>query len=517
MINEGIKTAVLNLESLVADPAASDEDIVNAMRLPADLSVETLAIDEMKALAPYLDAWSRASDMDTRELFLRNTACKRALYISAPIFLPDTIWAAELIGSGVNERIHVYEAPDMRDTIRLEAVSSYHAGRFRFRYALSIQYMHDSTGLGWQLIRPVVILDRELLAAVAAAGGDAPAALARVVESLRRLIALGSHDYIHGTVLNWFPPPLHLSPAYAAMMTERPHPPEIDGWHAGSQTPLPADLVPGVETPLIATLELYSLMAHAQVIGLIWDGGRLESRIRQMMAEFGQALEQLLRTGAFAGDDAAGDAAGYFMTLAGWFLVSALPLGSDHLAKVLDDLPGGRVRQMTRRLAEVHGGMFAIVRLADPDRFPWLQWRVPLREVAADYARALAWPALRTHAGYLTRPRRDDATAPAWLEVLCAGQPPAGTRALLDVVTELRELGPGEHRLEPLLRLRSSGGLELLRSVSQTASPANGAGAGTAPLAYARAILASLVAVADGLLCEVGDAALSQPGGVRSR
>jgi hypothetical protein len=454
-LNGGIRTEELDYVRWVIDPDAVDDDIVDAMRLPPRVSIEALADDEARALDTYHTAWSAVSGMDTRELFSRNSACKRVLYLSAPILLPDTIAVDNFVGAGVNQRIHVYEAADVHDTIRLEAVSSYAVGPFRFRYALSIQYAADSTGLGWQVIRPVIVIDSAVLAAVREGGEGTAAKLERVLDALWRLVLFGSHDYVHATVLNWFAPLSNLPPEYAAITSERVHPPELGSWHACSQLALPDGLVGSRVTPGIATLELYSLMVHAQVIARIWDEDpRLREHVTGLLSEFVRALAELGADEVFGASEAVID---YFMTLAGWFLVSALPLGSERLADVLPVLPAEQWTRASERLAATHDGMFDFVRLVDVGRFPWGDRLVPVHEVAAEYEKALRLPALRENVGFLLRPRRDRPDGSTWLDVVCASLqeadrvmvrealdgPPAESRALEVLRALAEDAGPG--------------------------------------------------------------------------
>jgi hypothetical protein len=499
MLNEGTRTTALDLVSLVGDPRASDADIVSAMRLPRDLSLEALLMDELRALTSYHDAWTAVSGLDTRELWLRNSACKRVLYLSAPIFLPDTMGVEEFVASGVNERIHVYPAADLRDTIRLEAISSYNVEGFRFRYALSIQYARDSVGLGWQVIRPVIAVDSGVLAAARGRGDAGVAALERLLGALRRLVLVGSHDYVHATVLNWFPPPKKLPPEYAAMLTERVHPPELDRWHAGALGKLPDGLAEGRSTPGIATLELYSLLVHDQVITRMRDSDpRVRPHVLGLVSRFEEALTALLAEDLL-GDEANRKLANYFTILAGWFLVSALPLGTQRLSEALALLPGERVDRTVEHLAAVHEGMFDFVRFADAQRFPWSGRFVPVHRVTAEYEQALRWPALREHLRYLLLPTGDGPADSSWARTLCAALSEAERTELLAALSELRAGGERAEWELGLRRLEESGKLDALRGISRSEGSANQRGVEPASTAYARAILASFVRVVDEL------------------
>lgn len=490
MLNEGIRTTELELARWVLEPAATETDVVEAMRLPRGLSVEALLMDEIRAISPYLETWSTTSGMDTRELFLRNSTCKRVLYLSAPIFLPDTLSVDDFVPKGVNTRIHIYHATDVRDTIRLEAVSSYKVGGFRFRYALSIQYAADSVGLGWQIIRPVVVIDKNLLRAARDSGRVAE--LERLLATLHSLILVGSHDYVHATVLNWFPPVTGIPTEYAAIVCERVHPPEVDRWHVGTQAPIPDDLVPDKQTPKIATLELYSLMVHRETIARLWDRDPgVHAHVLGLVREFESALAAFL-AGDVIKPDRALEAADYFTTLVGWFLVSALPLGSERLAEITEPIPADRADRAIEHLAALHGGMFDFSGLVLHDRFPWSGGLVPVHEVAAEYEAALRWPAIRSHVQYLLRPRKDRRVGSAtWLQELCGCQEHADLSAelLSAELGKLRSDTPTQS-LDELRRLSESGVLVKLRAISD-ADGRRGAGA------YPPAVLASLVHVID--------------------
>lgn len=485
MVNVGFTSSVhefaLDVDAL--DP--SDGDIVASMRIPHDVPLESLVLAEMRALRSVLGAWGANGSFDATELFLRNTACKRVLYVSAPIFLPDTLPLPYFVSRGVNTRVHVFATDDPQDTIRLEAISSYAVGTFRFRYALSIQYVHDSVGRGWQLIRPVVVLDRRLMA-------HRGPELSRLLKALERLILFGSHDYVHGTVLNWFPPLRDLEPAYGAITSERVHPPDIDAWHAGSQDAIPDDLVPGVRTPGIAILELYSLLVHADVISRLWDeDAGLARDVDRLTAELRHALDEFVAVCDL--DEAeTTDAVDYFMMVAGWFLASALPLGSARLAEKLADFPGDWVERLTARLAETTEGMFDFVGYVEPTRFPWCGREVALDQITDEYARALQRPALQEHLDHLLTPSEHVPTpATCWVRALAAGLSPGDADRLVTGLERLRAMLADD--LGAALRaFDESGTRALLRSVVEA-----GGGDRSDRADYARAIAASALAIAD--------------------
>jgi hypothetical protein len=499
-MNEGIRTDAVDFARWLVEPAPTATEIVDAMRLPADVSIEGLLHDEMRAIAAYHRAWSLDAGRGMAELFLRNSVCKRALYVSAPILLPDTIPLETFVPTGVNSRVHVYRGADVRDTVRLEAISSYRVGGYLFRYALSIQYARDSVGLTWQLIRPVIVLDARLLAAVRAAGPEAGRRLDRVLAALWQIVLVGSHDYVHATVLNWFPPLRGLDPEYAALCSERAHPAEVDQWHEGSQAALPDGLVPGRPTPGIATLELYSLLVHADVVARLWDqDDRVGATVRDLVTEFDAALADLVGLDVVDSPAAAEGLADYFTMLAGWFLTSALPLGTARAGEVWALLPQDRVERVTRELAAAHEGMFDFVRFADPARFPWRGRFVPVHDVGAEYEAALRLPAVREYLQHLLLPRRSPAgRRTSWLEELTARLPEADRAELLGALSAARAGTDWSEQAPALARLRESGGLELLRELSR----ADG-GVGCDPAErHARAVLAELVGVVDTTLAE---------------
>lgn len=523
LLNEGLRSRQVDPARWIIDPDASDNDIIEAMRIPSHVSVEALLMEERQAVSPYHEAWTAISGTDTSELFLRNSTCKRALYLSAPIFLPDSIPVDTFAATGVNERIHVYEADEVRDTVRLEAISSYQVGGFRFRYALSIQYKDDSVGLGWQVIRPVIVFDRRLLAMARTSGPQAVASLLRILETLRKLVLFGSHDYVHATVLNWFPPVKNLKPAYAAIASERRHPPEVDAWHEGSQEALPAHYTPERETPGIATLELYSLLVHGRVVARIWDRDpRVRETVHAHVRELHEAFRDLLRAGAFDEPGERRSAAGYLTTLAGWFLASALEVRSERMSEALGSLPADAVDLAYRHLTAVHGGMFDFVRFADPDRFPWHGRLVAVHEVTAEYETALRLPALRGHLQYLSSRRKQQAAAPVtasvpttsttWIEELCAPLQETERAALLASVHALTSCRSRTDWETALGRLKESGQLMRLRALST--GEGSGATGGTTArgdtgtpalvLNCARAILTGFVSVAESVLASRG-------------
>jgi hypothetical protein len=499
MWNRGIVTREVGLVPWLLAPDASESEIVAAMRLPRHLSVEALAIDELAAVADYHRVWSGQAKLDTAELFLRNTACKRALYLSAPIFLPDTIGAREFTSSGVNTRLHLYRGDDVRDSVRLEAISSYELAGFRLRYALSIQYAADEIGRGWQVLRPVVVLDRRLLSAVEDQGGAAVADLERVLAALRRLVLIGSHDYVHATVLNWFPPVQGFPADYTALLSERPHPPELDRWHAATQGRLPDDLVPGRPTPGMAVLELYSLQVHGETVAAILDHDPgAGADLRELLAEYAEACESLLGRDIFADPQQTQGARDYLAFVAGWFLVSALPIGSAQLAVVGAGWAGERRDALLWQLGDLHDGMFDFVQHTDPYRFPWDGRTVSVHDVTAEYEVALRLPALREHAEYLATPRRRAGPRP-WIETLAKSVTATDAdRTVVDgLLTGLREVATVEGSRAGVARLHAGGGLAALRSVAGLVD-GGGSEGGTAE-AFARAVAGSLERVLSAL------------------
>ncbi|MBI2170226.1 MAG: hypothetical protein HYU28_12125 [Actinobacteria bacterium] len=404
-----------------------------AMALPRDVSVEALLLDELEAIDSYLRAWGTIADFNAPELFVRNSSCKRVLYVSAPMFVPDTIPVPRIAPTGINTRVHFHHSGDVRDTVRLEAISSYSVGAadLRFRYALSIQYLDDSVGLGWQLIRPVVLIDRSLLAMVDAAGSVAHERLDRVLELLSRIIAFGSHDYVHATVLNWFPPIKNMPPGYAAIVCERPHPTELNAWHAASQAPMPDGVVAEMATPVIAPLELFSLKVHAEVIDHLWSAdGSVSDAVHGLVAAFAVALDEFASVAV--DEKVSQDARDYFWVLASWFIVSALPLGSPRLAEVMQHVEDDARRERTlQHLADVHSGMFDFAGRVDRDQVPWGEERVRLHDIAHEYAAAIGAPAAREHVRFLTSPRR--AGGGTWADAL-TGRVPSGDAARLQAL-----------------------------------------------------------------------------------
>lgn len=493
MLNAGIQTREITLNDWVLDPDVADIDVVRAMELRRGFSLEALLVDEMAATDCYHRPWSELCGIDTAELFLRNSATKRVLYLSAPIFLPDTLPKADLIATGVNTRIHIYKAPEPRDYIRLEAVSSYESAGLRFRYALSIQYADDAVGDGWQIIRPVIILDSGLLAAVRGEAGRA--LLARTLTELRRLILCGSHDYVHATVLNWFPPPGGLPAEYAAILSERSHPPEIEQWHQGTQLPLPDGLIPGKPSPGIATLELYSLQIHQRTMARIAEQAELAPEVARIWTCFGTALADFTREGLRPGTPASlADAVPrYFHTLAGWFLLSAFPLGSpllrqvSALARPASDDTGPAMAE----LAAFHGGMFEAAAVCSRDKFPWHGGFVGVDEVTSQYATALRGPAVSGYAAYLSA--RRPGAGRSWAEALARPE-------LAELLAGLGGCDDGATRRAALRRLRDRGGLRLLGQLGEWPASGHGGAAGHASASaaerYARAVAAGLAALA---------------------
>jgi hypothetical protein len=487
MLNKGIRTNEFMIRHWLLDPDVRDSDVVACMKLPKNLSVEELLVSEMSATADYQRAWSANCGLDTARLFLRNSACKRVLYLSAPIFLPDTMSVSTFVPAGVNTRIHLYQAPDPRDVVRLEAVSSYEPVRgMRFRYALSIQYAPDAVGQGWQVIRPVIILDRGMLNAV-----REQRLLEQVLEPLRCLVLTGSHDYVHATVLNWFPPPSNLPPEYAAILSERAHPPEIDEWHRGTQRSLPDGLLPGQPTPQIATLELYSLFMHTATIArMAEEDAGLLPHAAGLLAGFNKSVEEFARSG-ITDPAIAGIVPDYFASLACWFVLSAFPLHSELLAGLFKAAPSERNERALGRLAAVHDGMFELAARACPDQFPWQGEYISADEVTRQYEEALRGPALTEHAAYLSWPRCG-ADRRSWVETLAADD--ERVTVLRGDLEQLSRCTRQQERQRLLRQLADHGAIDVLRGAADAES------SGLRGARYAQAIADDLARIAGATL-----------------
>jgi hypothetical protein len=187
----------------------------------------------------------------------------------------------------------------------------------------------------------------------------------------------------------------------------------------------------------------------------------------------------------------------YFSILAGWFMVSAFPIGSTQLSEVFARFSGDRGDRALEQLRQVHEGMFDYVRYVDPSSYPWGDRIVTLHDVGSEYGAALRAPTLREHVRFLLTPGPGKTDGRSWLERLCGDMPDAVRASVVASFHDVRDdAGTDLTALREILV--ETGAWELLRHSTQPdARPATTTG--EVRLDYARTVLRSALEIVDEL------------------
>lgn len=381
--------------------ADTDRSVARCFALPSGATIERVLRDEIRGLETLFDAWSDHAGLDTRRLCFRNTVTKRALYISPIIFLPDLLGEKTFRRSGSNTRIHMFRADAPENSVRLEAITTVTYSGLRFRYALSIQYERDAIGRPWQLLRPVILLDEAVIRDIHTfddLNHEGPGLLT----SLRMIIAQGMHDYVHGTVLRWFPPlAVPMPPAYLSQMFDQPPPAELKEWHRDADHPWPEGFCDETFSEDIEALELYSLLVHADNAKSIFAARpAVKARIADLAEQFFETLNAFAAwRSATAGRNATTSVDRYVSLVGLWFLGGLFPIGSPELIRIMErpDWFGVSRMGVVAQYGKIHGGFFGYINRVSRDAVPWGGKRVALNMVTRNYASGLASPSIRAH------------------------------------------------------------------------------------------------------------------------
>lgn len=329
-----------------------------------------LFYDEMCRCRNVTRAWGDLSSFDPWLLLIANSIARRALYLSFPLFIPNTIPKEQFLRKGSNSRIHVYRGASQLDTVRLEATCGYRILEHQFFVAISVQYMTDPIGNSWQVFRPCIILDpfpyRLLYGFEHSKHPDSLFSL------LGSFVNLGMHDYVHGSVMKWFPPPEHrqFTDEYRSIHSEATGPLELNAWHACEAVPLPAQFGSDVLRSEILPLEFYSFVVHRRVMDrVMFDASLNYEIVRSSALFFGKRLATLLKQ-----DRVPIDVATFFLALAARFLVCCMPI--EKTVKCLSEAFPRSFREsvedyLSNFLSTAHGGLFRLIHDLDGQIIPW--------------------------------------------------------------------------------------------------------------------------------------------------
>lgn len=408
LLNEALRThrtkfrSTLPVAEIGGQPKARlDRRMARQFELPSGTAVESILTDEMRGLETVLRAWSARSGLDARKLYFRNTTTKRVLYTSDVMVLPDLLRSSDYRRNGSNTRIQVLAAKRPEQSVRLEAITTANYLGKQFRYALSVQYQTDRIGRPWQLLRPVILIDQSVLSRIQAFDAFRDHEIG-LLDSLRLLISQGMHDYVHGTVLRWFPPPQVSMPhAYTSMMFDQPRPETLRHWHEKADTPWPRDFCDDQFAQDIEPLELYSLLVHAEnAASTFSDFPSARDGVNAIAGDF---FQKLTRFSAWCADRDDGRTIvsidRYLSVVALWFLAGIFPVGSAELTEIVQekDWFGFRRTQALSYFGDVHGGFFAYINRISPDAFIWGGEPVNLEDVTRSYAEGLSQSAVASH------------------------------------------------------------------------------------------------------------------------
>jgi hypothetical protein len=349
-------------------------------------SVESLFAREIDATRDLLVELSERAGVDSLSAWVQTTTSKRVMYLSSPAIVRDPMSVSRFRRAGVNNRVHLFQADPIEKSIRLEAISTFARTGARFRYALSIQYVCDTAGARWQLLRPVILLDPWIVDTIASLGERAAEALVRGLRLLGLLVSQGNHDYLHGTMMRWFRPPAIDCPSeYRRLMVERPAPSEMQSWEACAVGRVSGPVSRNGAVPISDPLEFWSLAVHAESV----------ERIAHRQPERLAALHELHALYCEVLQDVVGirptpdvrSAAEMLCSVSAFFLALILPDADEVLrpAGAAGDLLDWAV--VRSFVAGVHSGLAGVVASLDRRQFVWGGVRMDIHDVLRTYMR----------------------------------------------------------------------------------------------------------------------------------
>lgn len=367
---DGTLSASSAKQASVPDEAATRHGILLRDNLAELMERERQATSGLHQLL------SESTGFDTSLLWERTTRLKRVLYLSVPAIVPDPLpTSASYRRTGTNGRVALLRASPVEESIRFEAICTFAMGAVIARYALAIQYLLDHQGGFWQVLRPVLLVDPRVMGTISnnCERDCAPLSL------LATLISQCNHDYLHGTMMRWFPPPsIDCDKPYRQLMSERSAPHELQQWEAETDANRSGPMHHGRRVLVSDALEFWSLIVHARLFrtqpnrGIFVVYRDLLMQLEDLCNAYPSVSHQLQ---LLAG-------------IASFFISLLSPSQVEKAGGALSASSAGYARR-------VHGGLGYRVAAMDSDTFLWADCSVPLFRVLERYRDHLesAWQA----------------------------------------------------------------------------------------------------------------------------
>jgi hypothetical protein len=371
-------------EEQMLDPRGSEEAAAEALNLTD--SVESLFAAEIEATRDLQAALSERSGLDTISAWVQTSTSKRVLYVTFPGILRDPIPASHFPRRQINSRVQLFQTAPIERSIRLEAISTFVGTESRFRYALSIQYLRDTSGVWWQVLRPVILIEPSVVDTIAALGEPARRTLLDGLRLLALMVSQGSHDYLHGMMMRWFlPPAIDCPPEYRRLMVERPAPPEMQQWEARAVGRVSGPVSRDDALPISDPLEYWSLAVHAESVAQIAEREpwRLTA-LHELHDLYGALLKELVRIRPTREVRAAAE---MLLSVSSFFLALISPRTheAESAAQEADDLLDRSAAEAFA--ASFHRGLARVVVALDRTQFVWDGVRTNIYDVLRLYMR----------------------------------------------------------------------------------------------------------------------------------
>ena len=359
----------------------TDQSIAEALLLTD--SVEGLFVREIDATRDLHRELSERAGLDSLSAWVQTTTTKRVMYLSYPMIVRDPMSVSRFAREGINNRVHLFQADPIERSIRLEAISTFARTGARFRYALSIQYVRDASGVGWELLRPVILVDPWIVDTVAGLGERAKEKLVEALRHCGLIVSQGNHDYLHGTMMRWFrPPAIDCPPGYRRLMVERPAPPEMQTWEASAVGRVSGPVNGAGGIPISDPLEFWSLAVHAESVERM---ARRQPERMSALRELHEMYCAVLHDIVGIGPTQEVRTAAAMLCAVSSFFVALISPGAD---EVLSSPAAGGLLDRTavqEFVASVHHGLVGVAASLDRHQFVWGGVRMDIHEVLRMY------------------------------------------------------------------------------------------------------------------------------------
>ena len=349
-------------------------------------TVETLFAGEIEATRDLLNALGERSGLDTISAWVQTSTSKRVLYVTLPGILRDPMSETHFPRVEINSRVQLFRTDPIERSIRLEAISTFAGTDSRFRYALSIQYLPDTYGVWWQVLRPVILIEPGIVDTITALGETAERTLLDSLRLLALMVSQGGHDYLHGMMMRWFlPPAIECPPEYRRLMVERPAPPEMQHWEARAIGRVSGPISHGGALPISDPLEYWSLAIHAESVEQIAkrEPWRLDA-LHELQDLYGSQLREIVRIRPTRDVRAAAE---MLLAVSSFFLalITPRPAEAPSAGQAADDLLDRS--KVDAFVAGFHRGLAGVVAALDRTQFVWDGVRTNIYDVLGMYMR----------------------------------------------------------------------------------------------------------------------------------